>query len=530
LSTGFVLVTIQSMKSAFRIASLAALFLLGLQSVVLTFEQIAAGERPVKKTKAAIIECKGMIDDGLYKSIKRRTQAALEDGAGYLIFKISTYGGLVASADDISKHFILDIGDKAHTVAYVDTEAISAGAMISVSCSDIIMREHTNIGDCAPIVMGQTLEGVEREKTESFIRATFARAAQANGYPETLLKAMVTARLGVYRVKNLTHNKYEFFDADLIPTDANIYDLSNKELVAKKGELLTLTATEAQKYGVARAVVKNIDEALAFLAQRDGVEFIGNPAVYRTNWSEEMVRGLNSPAVTGILFMIGLLGLYIELNAPGVGLPGLVAVICFAVLFGSRFLVDLANWVETAIFAIGVILLLIEIFIIPGFGITGVAGTICIMIGLVGILIKNKPGELPIPRDAVDWYYLRTGAFGLSLGFLGFVVLAWILAKFLPRFEFFRPLMLSPYRPDDSGESKIVMTAPANVPQKKIEVGDVGKVVKKLRPAGTARFEHAVVDVVSDGEFLDIDTIVEIITISGNRVVVRQVKSQEQNR
>jgi membrane-bound serine protease (ClpP class) len=228
--------------------------------------------------------------------------------------------------------------------------------------------------------------------------------------------------------------------------------------------------------------------------------------------------------------MIGLLGLYIELNAPGVGLPGLVAVICFAVLFGSRFLVDLANWVETAIFAIGVILLLIEIFIIPGFGITGVAGTVCIMVGLIGILIKNKPGELPIPRDAVDWYYLRTGAFGLALGFLGFLVMAWILAKFLPRFEMFRPLMLSPYKPDDSGQSGIVMTIPANVLQKKIEVGDIGKVVKKLRPAGTARFEHAVVDVVSDGEFLDVDTIVEIITINGNRVVVRQAKSQEQNR
>lgn len=201
MSTGLALGTIPSMKRAFRIASLAALFLLGLQSVVLTFDQIAAGEKPATKNKAAIIECKGMIDDGLYKSIKRRTQAAIEDGAGYLIFKISTYGGLVASADDISKHFILDIGDKAHTVAYVDTEAISAGAMISVSCNDIIMREHTNIGDCAPIVMGEKLEGVEREKTESFIRATFARAAQANGYPETLLKAMVTARLGVYRIK-----------------------------------------------------------------------------------------------------------------------------------------------------------------------------------------------------------------------------------------------------------------------------------------------------------------------------------------
>src|SRR4030042_5193286 len=104
-----------------------------------------------RTTKAAVIVCQGMIDDGLYKSIQRRTQIALDGGAEYLIYEISTYGGLPQSGDDIAKYFILDVAKKAHTVAYVTTEAISAGAMISVSCQDIIMRENTTIGDCAPI-------------------------------------------------------------------------------------------------------------------------------------------------------------------------------------------------------------------------------------------------------------------------------------------------------------------------------------------------------------------------------------------
>jgi len=86
--------------------------------------------------KAAVIVCKGMIDDGLFKSIQRRTQMALDQDVEYLIYEIQTYGGLVQSADDISKYFILDIGKRAHTVAYVTTEAISAGAMISVSCQE----------------------------------------------------------------------------------------------------------------------------------------------------------------------------------------------------------------------------------------------------------------------------------------------------------------------------------------------------------------------------------------------------------
>ena len=110
--------------------------------------------------KAAIITCKGLIDNGLYQSIQRRTETAIDKGADYLIYEISTYGGLVKAADDISKYFINEAGKKAHTVAYITTEAISAGAMISVSCQDIIMRENSKIGDCAPVMLGGKLEGV----------------------------------------------------------------------------------------------------------------------------------------------------------------------------------------------------------------------------------------------------------------------------------------------------------------------------------------------------------------------------------
>ena len=176
-------------------------------------EEFSNAPAGTQDTKAAVIICEGMIDNGLFESIKRRSQKALDEGAEYLIFEISTYGGVLQSADDISKYLILDIGKKVHTVAYITTEAISAGAMISVSCQDIIMRENTTIGDCAPIVLGGKLEGVEREKVESFTRAAFARAAEANGYPAALLKAMVTMQTKVYRVKDLQTGKYEFFES-----------------------------------------------------------------------------------------------------------------------------------------------------------------------------------------------------------------------------------------------------------------------------------------------------------------------------
>jgi len=473
--------------------------------------------------KAAVIVCKGTIDDGLFRSIRRRTQIALNAGIQYLIYDIGTYGGFLNSADDISKYFILDIGKKAHTVAYITTEAISAGALISVSCRDIIMRESTTIGDCAPIAVGDKLEGVEREKAESFVRAAFMRAAEANGYPPVLLKAMVTMQTEIYRVRNLATGKHEFFGSDQLPADANAYDIANKELVVRKNELLTLTSSKAFEYGIARAQVKDLTGALEFLSRRDGVVFAGEPLILKTNWSEEMVRWLNSPAVMGMLFMLALLGIYTEFSTPGFGLPGLAALVCFALIIGSKYLVGLANWVEVMIFIVGVILLVIEILVLPGFGIAGVLGIICILAGMFGMLVKNPPDSLPWPHTSFDWEVFTDGVLSLTFGFVGFVVLAWLLARYLPRLQFLSGLVLMPTLAG-SGAPAISMTVPSHEGTKGVNVGDEGEVISTLRPAGRAKFGDAVVDVITVAEFISKGTRVEIIEIHGNRVVVRALK------
>ena len=476
------------------------------------------------QSKAAVISCKGLIDDGLFKSIQRRTNEALAEGVEYLIYEIGTYGGLLQSADDISKYFILDVGKRAKTVAYITTEAISAGAMISVSCQDIVMLENTTIGDCAPITMGGKLEGVEREKAESFTRAAFDRAAEANKYPQALLRAMVTMQLEVYRVKNLETGEYEFFETERLINDPNLYDIANKELIVKDDEILTLTASKAAEYGIARQVVTGMDGVLEFLESRDGVQFSGEPKVLKTNWSEKMVRWVNSPAVMGILVLLAMLGVYTELNTPGLGLPGLVAVICFAIIIGSKHLIGLANWVEVAVFIVGIILLMVEFFVIPGFGITGAAGIVCILAGLFGMLVKNPPDELPWPKTTIDWQIFIDGVLGLSIGFLGFLALAWLLAKYLPKSQAMSGLVLLPSLAKNRGENHVSMTAP-QIESVKIKTSDTGIVVSSLRPTGKAKFSEAIVDVVCEAEFLDKDTEVEIIEIHGNRVVVKKVSS-----
>jgi len=481
--------------------------------------------------RVAVIPCKGMIDDALFHSIQRRTQIALDGGAGYLIYEISTYGGLVKAADDISKYLILDVGDRAHTVAYVATEAISAGAMISVACEDIIMRQNTTIGDAAPITMGGQLEGVEREKTESFVRAIFQRAAEANGYPELLLKAMVTMQIEVYRVRNLKTDKYEFFEGDELPTDPNAYDIQGAEKIDGDDELLTLTAPQALEYGIARAVVNDLEGALEFLEVRYNVTFVDERMVLTPSWSERMVSWLNSPALMSILVMLGLLGIYMEFSTPGFGLPGIVGVTCFAILLGSKYLVGLANWVEIAVLVLGILLLLMELFVLPGFGIAGFLGIICIFAGLFGMLVRNAPDELPWPDTPADWESMTNGALGLAIGLGGFFVLAWLAARFLPRMRFASGLILAPSPAGASGAgSQVSMTGPPDTVALGIQAGDVGTVVSRLRPAGKARFGDKLVDVIAEGEFLDADTKVEIMTIRGSRVIVRRIEADDETR
>lgn len=512
------------MKNPLRKFAVILPVLLLLQAAALTTEPNSPEAQP-PSVKAALIVCKGMIDDGLYKSIQRRTQIALEEGVQYLIYEISTYGGALQASDDISKYFILEVGKKAHTVAYITTEAISAGAMISVSCRDIIMLENTTIGDCAPIQLGAKLEGVEREKVESFTRAAFDRAAEANGYPAALLKAMVTMQIQVYRVQNLETNEYEFFEGDKLPQDPNKYGLDAKELIVRDNEILTLTAAKAFEYGIARTQVKEMAGVLDFLAKRDGVTFAGEPMVLETNWSEEMVRWINSPAIMSVLIMVALLGVYIEFNTPGVGLPGLVAVICFAIIIGSKYLVGLANWVEVALFIIGLLLLMVEVFVLPGFGIAGILGIICILTGLFGMLVKNPPDELPWPKTSFDWQLFTDGMLALSLGFVGFIFLAWLLGKYLPRLQFLSGLMLAPAVAKHGGEVEISMTAPPESKTGGLNMGDVGEVISTLRPTGKAGFGGRIVDVVAEGAFLEKGTKIQIVEIHGNKVVVKAAES-----
>ena len=485
-------------------------------------EQSESAVETPQKT-AAVITCHGMIDNALFESIVRRSEEAISGGADYLILEVETYGGRVDSADEISKYLIQDLPDTIHTVAYVNTEAISAGSMISVSCKDIIMRENTTIGCSAPIIMGDSEMGeAEREKSESFVRSTFSRAAQANGYPEALLKAMVSQDIEVWQVKNKQSDQMEYHEKEYLPDDPNVFDLAGKKLIVKEGELLTLTDQKAKKYGIARAIVDDVQGAVEFLEERDGVTISKDLIRLETNWSEELVGFLTSPMVVGILTLGIMLGIYVEFNSPGLGLPALLAVTCLVILVGSRYLIDMANWVEIALLCLGFILLMVEIFVIPGFGVAGFAGIVCIIGGMLAMWVKNEPGEMPWPKGDMAWGIFTDGLFGMAVGFLLFLLFAAILAKYMDRMPFLRSFVLK-----SAVTGKQTAVSRTFEPQQKpieLKVGQTGEVISALRPAGKVQFASSVVDVVADGAYIEKDGHVKITEVHGNHVVVTELK------
>jgi len=189
---------------------------------------------------------------------------------------------------------------------------------------------------------------------------------------------------------------------------------------------------------------------------------------------------------------------------------------------GSKYLVGMANWVEIVLLFLGILLLLVEIFVLPGFGVAGVLGIVGILLGLFGMLIRNAPDELPWPHTDMDWQSLSSGAVSLAGGFAGFLVLAWLLSRYLPKMPFMSGLVLAPAASGGAGAP--VDTAAAPPSSGPVRVGERGEVVSRLRPAGKARFGEAFVDVVATGEFIETGARVEVSAINGSRIVVKRVQ------
>ena len=449
----------------------------------------------------AVIPVKGMVDTGLATYMERAIGRARQAGASYMIFEIDTPGGLVDSGTDIHS-LLIGITD-AKTVAFVTNQALSAGALIALSCNSLVMKKGTRIGDVEPITV--TAEGMKElgEKYQTNLRAIFRVNAERNGYPEKLSEAMVTKELEVLRV-TLEDGKETYLTSDEFDRLSEEEKKGAKtEVIVREGELLTMTSAEAKELGFADAVVVDRAELLDFydLGEAKVVEMI-------PTWSEELARLIQR---YGIIFLgLGLLGIYLEIKTPGFGVPGILGISCLVIFFLGKYVVGLAEEVDILLFVIGIALLALEIFVIPGFGVAGILGILFI---IAGIYLASVP--FWIPRELPDFQRLTTWAWQFSLALGSVVVIGFILARYLPRVGLPGKLMIT-------AQEKVSEGYVAGRREEEGLDGKVGISVTKLRPAGKAEIDDRVLDVVAEGEFIEKGEKVVVVNARGTKVVVRK--------
>ena len=337
-----------------------------------------------------LIPIHGPIEPALASFVKRAIKEAEAKNPDRILFEINTFGGRLDAAFEIVDAMT---AIKCSTYAYVHQKAISAGALIALATNKIAMEENTTIGDCAPILQGGA-EGIimAGEKIQSPLRAKFRNLAERNGYPNLLAQSMVSIDMEVLRmtqVKNkdsvqyITRTEWEDWTSNLSEKEQKQW---KKETVVKKGELLTMTNREAKDYGFS---MDSYSSRADFIKQQKwNVEVEIKPT-----WSEDLARWLGK--IAPLLLLVGFGTLYMEFKTPGFGLFGFVGIACLTLVFGSKYAVGLADYTEFLLLMGGIVLFVVEIYILPGTFLFGAAG-ICMFIA--SLVLSMQSFTLPNPE------------------------------------------------------------------------------------------------------------------------------------
>ncbi|MDX2451912.1 NfeD family protein [Desulfosarcina sp.] len=461
-----------------------------------------------KPANVFVIPISGDVEPGMAAFLKRALNDVPDTADTVIVVEMNTFGGRVDSALEMVDALINV--KNAKTIAFVTNKAISAGALISLACNQLVMKNNTTIGDCAPITYSKEGPKMMGEKFQSPLRAKFRTLAKRNGYPAVLAEAMVSVDMEVYRVK--LEDKLVFMDAqEYQDLDKDQQDsITSKKTVVAKGELLTMDDSEAHDLGFSSMSVASLEEMLKQMDLSDQ-----NLTRIQESWSENLVSfiGMLSP----ILMLIGLGSLYTEIKAPGFGAPGIIGILCLALVFFNQYLVGLANFTELLIVMIGIVLMGFEIFVFPGFGISGIAGIVCITAGL---LLSLQDFVIPDPNLPWEKELLINNMLRVLSSVLG----SFLFALFLLRYVFPRisKTVQGPYLAATLADARLDLPVDTS-----LQAGQTGTAITLLRPSGKATIDGERYDVVTQGDFVPKGSKIRVATIKGTKIVVVRIDTDE---
>ena len=580
----------------------------------------------------AIITIHGPIDIHTARSVERRIALAEQANANAIVIDLNTPGGEVGSVIAITD--ALRTTSIANTVAWINPDAISGGAIIALACREIVFNEPARMGDALVITVG--LQGMRpvppdlRPKILSPVMADVINSARRNGYDEYLVQGFVSQGIELWQVRDtrtgqlLTINEAEYrtlFDGEPIvsnplvvsvgtgrtitqgrrdppappsesqpsepqppesrpapptlpaptpapsaepddesdpdatdsaerklptlleqdlftPATSEVADLTasvNPHLSeptrrptitpADRGHFefvryvttgdgpLVLTGSEARALGLGTTIIRNDQELQAFF----GAQHLRR---LDANWSEHFVRFMTSLPVRGLLIVVFILGFFIEMTSPGLAFPGTLAAIALVGLIAPPFMVGMAGWWEVAAVSLGIILILCEIIVLPGFGIFGILGLLLFFAGLVGTFVANNGALfLDSPQARSDMLFcVATVALAVITSLVGM----WFISKHFATIPLLNRLVLQDPAAEerDDGDDLIAAMGPAPL---ELRPGDVGVATTPLRPGGTAEFNDQFVEATADLGYIDAGTRVRVLRVETFGVVVEPI-------
>ena len=425
------------------------------------------------------------IKQEITKATWRQTMQAFEAAdslnADIFLIHMNTYGGTVLDADSIRTKILQS---KIPVYVFIDNNAASAGALISIACDSIYMRPGGSIG--ATTVVNQTGEAMP-DKYQSYMRSTMRSTAEAHG-KDTIISGTDT----IYK-----------WHRDPLIAEAMVDQRIFIEGISDTGKVLTFTPLEAIENGYCEGLAENIPEVLEKL----GVEEY-TIIEYEPSWIEKIIGWLVHPMISGFLIMAIIGGIYFEMQSPGIGFPLGVAILAAVAYFAPLYLEGLAAHWEILVFVIGIILVALEIFVIPGFGVAGISGVLLVFVGLVLSLVNNVNFDF----EGVEISGLGTAVTTVTVGvFGGFIISLYLSSKvFGAKSGMFKNMALNTVQNVNEGYVSVEVSL--------FELkGKTGIAQTVLRPGGKVLIDGEIYDAVAENGFID----------KGENILVRKIEATQ---
>ena len=450
------------------------------------------------------VDVKGPINADTAAKIKlmidRRVQ---QDGVNFICLWVDSPGGSLEESLSLANYLAGFEQAKVRTVAYIPSEARSDAALVALACQQVAMAPRAVIGGSGA-----------REFAPDDIRRAVVSISDREGGPWrnrawSPVAAMIDPNLAVYRCTQEGETAY-FSERELEDLQRGRPDDAPKwkkhEAITLGGQPLELSGQRAKELGLIFAT------ADGFADFKKLYHLENDPSLLEPGWAAVLIDALAHPGAAALLLMIGFVALYIELHTPGIGVGGFVATVCFVMFFWSRFLGGTAGWLEASLFIAGLCCLLLEIFVLPGFGVFGLGGGVLV---LASLILASQ--TFVLPHNSYQFAQLQRSMLTIAGAGGGFIVAAFMLRKWLPKTPVFSHVFLPP----PQGEEAESISRREAVAHYDDLLGQHGVTTTQLSPSGKVRFGDRLVDVVSDGDLVARGSEVEVIEVKGSRVVVR---------